>query len=119
MARMIRFAELIAAVLFTVLAVGLILLLGALLRPETETAGALEQSAYAAAAADDGASAAYWLREYHGNVAVFAGAAEGKPMVETDISVSGLRQYDQALLKKGMRVYSYEAVLALLEDLGS
>lgn len=63
-------------------------------------------------------TAAYILKESDGYVAVFSSNSETPPEL-TNIPVSGLRQADQALLKQGITAADRQAVLALLEDLGS
>jgi hypothetical protein len=60
--------------------------------------------------------ALYTLREYRGKVAVFTGGFDEIPAIETDIDVSGLREYDRKLLSDGIPVEAYEGVLRLLED---
>ena len=63
-------------------------------------------------------SAAYILKESGGYVAVFS-SNDSRTVLVTDIPVSSLRQADQTLLRTGIAAADREAVLALLEDLGS
>ena len=66
----------------------------------------------------DYGSAAYILKESGGYVAVFS-SNDSRTVLVTDIPVSSLRQADQTLLRTGIAAADREAVLALLEDLGS
>ena len=62
----------------------------------------------------------YVLKDYHGVVAVFyKGSEQDRPILQTDISVSGLRAVDKELLADGIEVGSYEEVLKRLEDFSS
>lgn len=60
----------------------------------------------------------YLVKEHNGVVAVFFDG-DTKPMIETDISISGLRQNDRELIEQGIALQSYNEVLGLLEDFGS
>ena len=66
----------------------------------------------------DYGSAAYILKESGGYVAVFS-SNDSRTVLVTDVPVSSLRQADQTLLRTGIAAADREAVLALLEDLGS
>ena len=59
------------------------------------------------------------LGAWEGSVAVFEGDGSGPPRAVTDIDLSSLRATDRALIERGYPVESEEALLALLEDLGS
>ena len=61
---------------------------------------------------------AFTLKVRDGKIAVFMGGDMESPAAETDIPVSGLREYDRGLLEEGIEAGSYEEVLALLEDFG-
>ena len=61
----------------------------------------------------------YILRTLGGRVAVFSSANADVPLLETDISVDGLRAVDQDKLAAGIRTDSYEQIVRLLEDFGS
>ncbi len=43
----------------------------------------------------------------------------GEAVLRTEIRISGLREVDREMIKKGITVNSYEEVLKLLEDLNS
>ncbi|MDR2420793.1 MAG: hypothetical protein LBD49_01630 [Oscillospiraceae bacterium] len=73
----------------------------------------LALASYAAYAG--GAAAPYVLREAGGRIKAFAGSP-GEPEIETDIEISGLREYDKQLLRRGIEVEGYENVAGLLED---
>lgn len=60
----------------------------------------------------------YLVKEHNGVVAVFFDG-DTKPMIETDISISGLRQNDRELIEQGIALESYNEVLGLLEDFDS
>lgn len=66
----------------------------------------------------DYGNAAYILKESNGYVAVFSSNPQ-KVLQVTDIQVSGLRAADQALLENGIAAIDRQALLELLEDLGS
>lgn len=94
----------------------------------SEDAGARYESAEpTATAADIGeetvneeqqtAEELYVLKNRGGTAAVFSGS--GELLLETDISVAGLRETDRKMLENGIEVNSYESVLKLLEDLSS
>jgi hypothetical protein len=57
----------------------------------------------------------YTLREWQGKVAIFT-KGSAKPMIETNIEVSRLREYDRALLTRGIELADYEALQSALED---
>jgi len=59
------------------------------------------------------------LAGYEGNVAVFESGDRDSPVAVTDIPLDSLRETDRALIEHGYPVGSREALLALLEDLGS
>lgn len=66
----------------------------------------------------DYAGAKYILKESGGYVAVFSG--QGQALVETTgIPISNLRAADRALLETGIAAADRQALLELLEDLGS
>ena len=69
-----------------------------------------------AAAGDSGA---LMLGAWQGSVAVFDRGDPAAPISVTDIELSSLRATDRALIERGMPVESEEALLSLLEDLGS
>jgi len=58
------------------------------------------------------------LRALDGRLAVYA-ADTDSPMLITDIELSTLRGADRELIEAGLAVADHEALLALLEDLGS
>jgi hypothetical protein len=66
---------------------------------------------------DDGAE--YFLRDSGGYVAVFAGARAREPLRVTDIETKRLRSADKELLRRGIPAADGDALLGLLEDLGS
>ena len=78
-------------------------------------AAAVSYQAAAVSKADD---EAYIIKERDGLVAVYS-LPGGELAAETDISVSGLRAKDRALLAVGIEAENYNEVLLLLEDLGS
>ena len=59
-----------------------------------------------------------YLGAWEGSVAIFDGSS-GTPRSVTDIELSSLRAADRALIEHGCPVADEEALLALLEDLGS
>ncbi|MCI9469085.1 MAG: hypothetical protein HFG45_07285 [Oscillospiraceae bacterium] len=66
----------------------------------------------------DYAGAEYVLKEADGYVAVFS--ARGQALVEkTNIPVKNLRAADRALLEAGITAADRQALLELLEDIGS
>lgn len=67
----------------------------------------------------DGEEAEYFLRESGGFVAVFRGEKDKTPMTVTGIETSVLRKADRAMLELGIPVSDGQALLMLLEDLGS
>lgn len=66
----------------------------------------------------DYGNAAYILKESDGYVAVFSSNPQ-KVLQVTNIQVSSLRAADQALLENGITATDRQALLELLEDLGS
>ncbi|MBQ9685770.1 MAG: hypothetical protein IJV41_04360 [Oscillospiraceae bacterium] len=64
-------------------------------------------------------SAAYFLRDSSGYVAVYGGRRERTPLVVTKIETAALRGTDRLLLQKGIPVSDGGELLLLLEDLGS
>ena len=69
--------------------------------------------------ADGEQSAPYTLRTRGGFVAVFEGENTRTPALVTRIEASLLRRADRAMLEKGIPAADREAMLQLLEDLGS
>ena len=67
----------------------------------------------------DSEAAEYYLKTCDGLIAVYAGAGARRPERVTAIETAGLRHMDRALLARGIPVADREALLALLEDLGS
>jgi hypothetical protein len=61
----------------------------------------------------------YTLKLYNGKIAVFSSEFSDRPMLETNIGVSGLRAHDRALLETGITVSEYGEALSLLEDFGA
>jgi hypothetical protein len=59
------------------------------------------------------------VREQGGTVCVFREGFDVQPAIVTEISVEDLPAADRALLEAGMEVAGREALLRLLEDLGS
>ena len=59
------------------------------------------------------------VRERGGRVCVFLEGFDTQPDIVTEISVEGLPAADRELLAAGMTVEGREAILRLLEDLGS
>ncbi len=66
-----------------------------------------------------GSRSSYLLRDFEGLVAVYMENEPDVPMTITSIEVSTLREYDQMLLKTGMKVETHERLVMILEDLGS
>ena len=64
-------------------------------------------------------SAEYYLRDSNGRVAVYAGRRDKSPLSVTAIETAGLRSADRAMLRGGIPVADTQALLRLLEDLGS
>ena len=64
-------------------------------------------------------SAAYFLRDEDGYVAIYAGRRERSPLLVTRIETAALRGTDRLLLQKGIPVTDSGELLLLLEDLGS
>ncbi len=61
----------------------------------------------------------YVLRDYEGYVAIYVENDPSCPMTVTDIQVSTLRELDKTLLETGLKIYSREKLMMMLEDLGS
>ena len=59
------------------------------------------------------------VRESGGKVCVFREGFQAQPAIVTEISVGDLPAADRALLEAGMEIAGREALLRLLEDLGS
>ncbi|MBO6010286.1 MAG: hypothetical protein J6P71_00625 [Oscillospiraceae bacterium] len=59
------------------------------------------------------------VRERGGAVCVFLAGYDAQPAIVTEISVEALPAADRELLAAGMTVEGREALLRLLEDLGS
>ncbi len=59
------------------------------------------------------------VREHGGRVCVFREGFRTQPAIVTEISVEDLPAADRALLTQGMEIAGREALLRLLEDLGS
>ena len=57
----------------------------------------------------------YVVRAESGKVTVFPNSS-GLPEIETDIDTATLREYDRALLERGIEVEGYENMIGLLED---
>ncbi|MDR0839499.1 MAG: hypothetical protein LBN99_07685 [Oscillospiraceae bacterium] len=57
----------------------------------------------------------YTLRATDGRVTVYVNGDE-IPEIVTGIDASGLREYDRALLERGIEVTGYENLLGLIED---
>lgn len=91
-----------AAVALTAALAAVFLLLGAL------------ASGRRSAAAEEGMALS--LRSEGGVVAVYSG---GEKVAETEISLSGLRDADRALVEGGVAVEDYEELVRLIEDLNS
>ena len=64
-------------------------------------------------------SAAYFLRDTDGYVAVYGSRREREALAVTGIETARLRAADRLLLKKGIPVSDAGELLELLEDLGS
>ena len=64
-------------------------------------------------------SAAYFLRDDAGRVAVYEGRRSREPLAVTAIETSNLRTADRTLLRQGIPVEDGDELLHLLEDLGS
>ena len=63
--------------------------------------------------------ARFYLGGREGYVAVFQGKRDRVPLSLTGIELQSLRLADRAMLEKGIPVSDEEALLQLLEDLGS
>ena len=61
----------------------------------------------------------FFVSERGGKVCVFREDCRTQPAIVTEISVEGLPEADRALLAEGMQIEGREALLRLLEDLGS
>lgn len=79
---------------------------------------ALPQELYDRLSAE-GQDAEYFLRPSGGYVGIYTGSRARTPLSVTGIELSALRGADRALIEKGIPVASHEALLYLLEDLGS
>ena len=86
------------------------------LRPATDADFPEELYARFARNAD---SAAFFLRQEGGYVAVYAGRQSREPLRVTGIELDGLRKADRAMIREGLPVRSFQELLQLLEDLGS
>ena len=64
-------------------------------------------------------SAAYFLRDAAGHVAVYETRRSREPLAVTAIETANLRRADRTLLRQGIPVTDAEELLLLLEDLGS
>ena len=64
-------------------------------------------------------SAAYFLRDDSGRVAVYEGRRSREPVAVTAIETANLRETDRTLLRRGIPVEDGDELLRLLEDLGS
>ena len=87
-------------------------------------AGSAEQPAEPAAAVSEPAEETpeelrFIVREHGGTVCVFREGFDVQPAIVTEISVGDLPAADRALLEAGMEISGREALLRLLEDLGS
>lgn len=66
-----------------------------------------------------GGAEGYVLAASDGRVAVFTAGDRRNPVAVTDIELNTLRAADRALLDAGLAVPDSDALLRLLEDLGS
>ena len=82
------------------------------------SAGAVPEEVYAQFMLGDD-SAEYNLRDRNGRVADYAGRRDKSPLSVTAIETAGLRSADRAMLRGGIPVADTQALLRLLEDLGS
>ena len=57
----------------------------------------------------------YWLRDYHGYLAVF-GEEKDEPEMMFQVFTRNLPQYDQQALQIGIGVRDYEELIARIED---
>ena len=73
----------------------------------------------AEAATEEGATGTLVLAGYGGSVAVFDDGDRKTPLQVMDIELDTLRAADRALVERGIKIESREALMALLEDLGS
>ena len=80
--------------------------------------GALPEELYARLA-DSAQEAEYFLRPCGKYVGVYSGKRTKQPLSVTAIELSALRTADRALVEKGIPVTDRQALLYLLEDLGS
>ena len=64
-------------------------------------------------------SAAYYLRDDEGRVAVYEGRRGREKLAVTAIETANLRLTDRTLLRRGIPVTDADELLRLLEDLGS
>ncbi len=68
---------------------------------------------------DNKVETCYVLRDYEGYVAIYVENDPFCPMTVTNIQVSTLRELDKTLLETGLKLYSRERLMMMLEDLGS
>ena len=80
--------------------------------------GALPEEIYAHLA-DSAQEAEFFLRPCGKYVGVYSGKRTKQPLSVTAIELSALRTADRALVEKGIPVTDRQALLFLLEDLGS
>ncbi len=64
-------------------------------------------------------NAAFFLRQAGEYLAVYPGRRDREPLRITEIELRGLRKADQAMIREGLPVRSFQELLQLLEDLGS
>jgi hypothetical protein len=64
-------------------------------------------------------SGAYLLAASSGQVAVYDRLDRRRALEVTDIALDSLREHDRQLIEKGLPVDGREALMELLEDLGS
>lgn len=88
----------------------------AVIRPETNERETVNASV--TASRDVSTKTSYIIKEHNGVVAVFLNN-ENTPVIETDISITGLRQTDRQLLTNGIELENYTDVLYMLEDFNS
>ncbi|MDR2502088.1 MAG: hypothetical protein LBC78_02430 [Oscillospiraceae bacterium] len=100
---------------FTALAVTLAALSAGALK---KTASASERPAAAIAAVSEEPQAKYILRNRGGFVAVYE-VTGADPIIETEIEVEFLREYDRRALEAGMEARDYSELQQLLEDLSN
>jgi len=59
------------------------------------------------------------VTDLHGTVVVYLSSQTNEPILFTEIKTSSLRELDRNMIISGIKVYSHEDALKLLEDLGS